>query len=86
MTGEGAGEFSPLLLGPDHPDVARTLSNLAKAFQKTGAYPEARGLYEPIRGYLASGRLSEDLQQDRADRALPQGMDPRRRWQDAGER
>ena len=33
-------------LGPDHPDVAKALNNLAVLYQKQGRYAEAEPLYK----------------------------------------
>ena len=35
-------------LGPDHPDVATTLNNLALLYKKTGRYAEAEPLYQAV--------------------------------------
>ena len=37
-------------LGPDHPDVAHSLNNLAGLYQKTGRYAEAEPLYKAVPG------------------------------------
>ena len=34
------------MLGPDHPDVARSLNNLADLYERQGRYAEAQPLFE----------------------------------------
>ncbi len=34
------------MLGPDHPDVARSLNNLADLYERQGRYAEAEPLFE----------------------------------------
>jgi hypothetical protein len=65
---EAAGQRPRKVLGPDHPDVAISLNNLASLYESQGQYAEA----EPLQ------RRSRDFRKG-TGRGMPKGGDiPRR--------